>query len=287
MISSAPLVSVLMTCYNREKFIAEAIESVLASTYTNFELIIVDDCSADKTVEIARSYAKKDKKIRLFVNEKNLGQFPNRNKAAGYATGEFLMSADSDDTIFPDGIETCVNAMLTFPQSSFGMFCLTTRCPPFIIESKKAIRQHFFEKYFLTVGPGGTIIRRNFFNRINKYPEIYGVPGDMYFNLKAICFSPVVMLPFEFMFYRRHEDQEINNSYSYLINNYQYLKDALKLLPLQLEQKQIDWLCKKNNRKFFVNITRYLFKTRNLLKTKEALQQTQFSWREALTGIFH
>ena len=62
--SDFPLVSVLMTAYNREKYIAEAIESVLASTYKNFELIIVDDCSKDKTVEIARRYAKKDQRIK-------------------------------------------------------------------------------------------------------------------------------------------------------------------------------------------------------------------------------
>ena len=139
----------------------------------------------------------------------------------------------------------------------------------------------------MTVGPGGTIIRRDFFYRINKYPEKYGVPGDMYFNLKAVCFSPVVMLPFEFMFYRRHEGQEINNSYSYLINNYLYLRNALKLLPMQLEQKQIDWLRKKNNRRFFVNIARYFLTTRNLRKTKEALQKTRFGLRDALTAIFH
>ena len=53
---SQPLVSILMTAYNREKYIAEAIESVLASTYKNFELIIVDDCSKDGTVAIAKTY---------------------------------------------------------------------------------------------------------------------------------------------------------------------------------------------------------------------------------------
>jgi glycosyltransferase involved in cell wall biosynthesis len=57
--NNSPLVSVLMTAYNREKYIAEAIESVLASTFTNFELIIVDDCSADQTVSIARAIRNK------------------------------------------------------------------------------------------------------------------------------------------------------------------------------------------------------------------------------------
>lgn len=85
-----PLVSILMTAYNREKYIAEAIESVLASTYTNFELIIVDDCSADRTLEIAKSYEEKDKRIKIYINEKNLGDYPNRNKAASLAKGVYL-----------------------------------------------------------------------------------------------------------------------------------------------------------------------------------------------------
>lgn len=282
-----PLVSVLMTAYNREKYIAEAIESVLASTYNNFELIIVDDCSTDITFSIAKLYQEKDSRIKLFRNEKNLGQFPNRNKAAGYATGEFLMNADSDDMLYADGIENCVNAMLAFPQSSFGMFCQNIRHSPFIITSKDAIWQHFFQRPFLTIGPGGTIIRRSFFNKINRYPVIYGVPGDMYFNLKATCFSPIVMLPFEFLYYRRHDGQEINNAYSYLINNYTYLRDALEELPLQLEKSQIEWLQKKNKRRFVVNISKYLIKTKNIKKTREVINKTGFGLKEALIGIFH
>src|SRR5260370_37746092 len=92
-----PLVSVLMTAYNREKYIAQAIESVLASTYTNFELIIVDDRSTDYSVEIARGYERKDKRVRVHVNEKNLGDYPNRNKAASYAVGKYIRYLDSDD----------------------------------------------------------------------------------------------------------------------------------------------------------------------------------------------
>ena len=75
--------SLLMTSYKRKIFIAEAIESVLVSTYTNFELIIVDG-SNDWTVEIARLYAAKDSRIKLYVNEKNLGDYPNRNQAFNF-----------------------------------------------------------------------------------------------------------------------------------------------------------------------------------------------------------
>src|SRR5258705_9727856 len=94
-----PFVSVLMTAYNREKYIGEAIKSVLASGYTNFELIIVDDCSGDNTVTIAKTFEQRDARIKVYVNEKNLGDYPNRNKAAGYENGEFIMYLDSDDPI--------------------------------------------------------------------------------------------------------------------------------------------------------------------------------------------
>ena len=95
--SQPPLVSVLMTSYNREKYIGLAIESVLNSTYQNWELIICDDCSSDGTVEIAKSFAKKDARIRVYINERNLGDYPNRNRAAQYAVGTYLKYVDADD----------------------------------------------------------------------------------------------------------------------------------------------------------------------------------------------
>jgi len=85
-----PIVSVLMTSYNREDFIGEAIQSVLNSTFKDFELIICDDGSTDKTVEIARSFEKADPRVKVFINPKNLGDYPNRNQAASHATGKYL-----------------------------------------------------------------------------------------------------------------------------------------------------------------------------------------------------
>src|SRR5450631_1699837 len=116
-----PFVSVLMTAYNREKYIAEAIESVLASTYTNFEFIIVDDGSVDTTVEIARSFELKDSRVKLYINEKNLGDYPNRNKAASYAKGKYLKYLDSDDMIFKDSLLKMVNAIEKYPDAAMVM----------------------------------------------------------------------------------------------------------------------------------------------------------------------
>src|SRR5579862_5201402 len=118
--SEMPLVSVLMTAYNREEFIAKAIQSILDSTYSNFELIVVDDCSTDSTIRIAKEYETKDKRIRVFLNEKNLGDYPNRNKAASYASGKYLKYVDSDDIIYPFGLAMMVNRMEAFPEAAIA-----------------------------------------------------------------------------------------------------------------------------------------------------------------------
>jgi glycosyltransferase involved in cell wall biosynthesis len=275
-----------MTAYNREKYIAEAIESVLTSTYTHFELIIVDDNSIDDTVKIAKEFEAKDTRIKVFVNEKNLGQFPNRNKAASYAKGEYMMYVDSDDKIFPDGFSRLIEIMNSNLESSFGMFSPEMGRVE-VVKSKDAIQNHFFKIPFLNHGPGATILRKSFFDKIGKYPVDYGIPGDMFFNLKACCYSSIVLIPFEFMHYRRHENQEINNSYDYLYNNYKYMRDALSLLPLPLTKKQIGWLQKKSKRRFTVNILKYYFKTFHFHKSINAIKQAKFTFRDACEGIFH
>lgn len=287
MIEKSPLVSVLMTAYNREQFIAEAIESVLASTYTNFELIIVDDCSKDKTVEIARKYELQDNRVRVYVNEMNLGDYPNRNKAASYAKGKYIMYADSDDKILDNGIKRCVDEMEQFPDCNFGMNYKDYQVRPFVLSSADAIRNHFFKKPFLTIGPGGTIIKRDYFLKIKQYPTKYGPANDMYFNLKAACYSPMVLLPFDFIFYREHDGQEINNEYSYLYNNYRYLNDAISELNLPLKRQQLKWISKKNKRRFTTNIAKYFLKTFDLPKTRAAIRLAGFGIKDFYKGIFH
>lgn len=284
---SNPLVSILMTAYNREKYISEAIESVLASTYTNFELIIVDDCSNDNTVLIAKSYALKDERIQVYVNEKNLGDYPNRNKAATYAKGKYLKYLDSDDKIYPDGLNYCVLNMEKFINADWAIIFPDEMPKEYVLNSKEAIEFHFFKQPFLKIGPGGTIINKNFFYKIGMYPTLYGPANDMYFNLLAASMGNVLLLKDNFLFYRIHEGQEINNQYSYLYNNCRYLKDALENLHLPLTKKQINWLQKKRKRRFAVNIITYFLKTRNIEKTKYAIIKAEFSFKDFLIGIFH
>ncbi len=89
------LVSIIMPSWNTERFIAETIQSVINQTYTNWELIIVDDCSSDNTDEVVASF--KDERIKYLHNEKNSGAALTRNKALREAKGEWIAFLDSDD----------------------------------------------------------------------------------------------------------------------------------------------------------------------------------------------
>lgn len=100
-ISSAPKISVLMPAYNVELFVVEAIESILNQTFSDFELIIIDDYSTDKTWEILQEYATKDKRVTLYRNEKNLGISKTRNKLIEFAKAKYVVWQDADDISFP------------------------------------------------------------------------------------------------------------------------------------------------------------------------------------------
>ncbi|MCI0543758.1 MAG: glycosyltransferase, partial [Actinobacteria bacterium] len=97
-----------MPVYNGSNFVAEAIESVLAQTFDDFELIISDNASTDQTPEICLSYAADDKRIRYLRNRKNLGGGPNYRRVFELSRGEFFKIANHDDVSHPEFLERCL-----------------------------------------------------------------------------------------------------------------------------------------------------------------------------------
>lgn len=232
-----PIVSVLMTSYNREKYIAEAIESVLASTFEDFELIIVDDCSTDRTIEIARSYVVKDNRIKLFINEENLGDYPNRNKAATYAIGEFIKYLDSDDTMSPNCLKRMVSEMYANPHCAFG---ITSRSITHIKihEPENAYRVHFFERGILDLGPSFAIIRRDIFIIENGFLELRCV-SDFEFWLRLSLKYPMLEMEKDLIFWRKHDQQEYSSKNPYLLYSIPIYEDKLILSKLSNTEKKI------------------------------------------------
>lgn len=105
------LVSIVMPSYNAEKYINNSIKSVLAQTYQNWELLIVDDCSTDKTEEIVKSFS--DERIKFFKNDVNSGAAVSRNRALMEAKGKWIAFLDSDDIWLPAKLEHQILFMQT------------------------------------------------------------------------------------------------------------------------------------------------------------------------------
>lgn len=227
-----PLISVLMTTYNREKYLATAIESVLASTYENFELLIVDDQSKDTSLEIARSYAQKDKRVKSILNEKNLGDYPNRNKAASLAQGKYLKYVDADDAIYPVGLQVLAEGMEQFPEAGFGLASLpqdSERMYPFILQPNEAYRMHYFKKQLFHKAPLSSIIRKEAFDAVGGFSGRRYLGDFEMWHILAAKF-PLVLMQQGVVWYRVHEEQEMQHNRTDFTIPFKYVMCAEEML---------------------------------------------------------
>lgn len=111
-----PLVTVIMAVHNGQDFLAECIESILAQTLEDFEFIIVDDASTDRTVSVIQDFALGDSRIRYVVNDVNSERSISRNRAVALATSELIAVMDADDVAMPDRLEKQVLYMRAHPE---------------------------------------------------------------------------------------------------------------------------------------------------------------------------
>lgn len=114
------LVSIILPVYNGAKYLRESIDSVIAQTYTNWELLIVDDCSTDETAEISKEYIKKDSRIKYYLNEVNLRLPRNLNKGFSLAQGDYLTWTSDDNNFRPTALEKMVNVLESDKEAQFA-----------------------------------------------------------------------------------------------------------------------------------------------------------------------
>ena len=120
------MVSIVMPAYNAEKYIREAIQSVLCQTYEEWELLVIDDCSTDGTYSVVEKMSKDDDRIKLYKNQQNMGVSQSRNKAVELARGEWIAFLDSDDAWMPEKLskqvsiaKTASDMVICYTASSF------------------------------------------------------------------------------------------------------------------------------------------------------------------------
>ena len=211
--NTSPAISVLTTVYNREKYLADCIESVQKSHFQDYEHIIVDDGSTDGSLQIAKDYAKIDDRIRVFQNEKNLGDYPNRNQAASYAIGKYLKYIDADDLVYPFGLGILHEFMESFPEAGWGLCSLPQdreRPFPFQLSTREAYQYHYLGPGLFHKAPLSSIIKRDLFERVGGFKPGRMV-GDTEMWHRLALVSPVVCMTAGVVWYREHGEQEFND----------------------------------------------------------------------------
>jgi len=175
--SIQPIISVCIPAYNSEKYIGKTIQSVFLQTHRDFELIIVDDCSTDRTLDIIKEY--KDPRIRVIVNQKNLGLEKNWNKAIGKARGRYIKILGHDDLLYPDCLERQAEILDNEAYRDVVIVC----CSRYIIDENDNI---IFKRGFKNKKgqfPGRRILKET----IRSGRNLIGEPTAVLFRAKIMA----------------------------------------------------------------------------------------------------
>ena len=223
------LVSIIMPSYNTEKYIYDSVKSVLDQTYTNWELIIVDDCSNDNTNKIPMSFG--DDRIRHFKNEKNNGAAVSRNLALREAKGKWIAFLDSDDLWVPDKLEKQIKFMKDnnyyFSYTNYEEIDEESKPIGKLITGPKKITKHGMFRYCwpgcLTVVYDASVVGLIQIEDIKKN-------NDYAMWLKVCKNANCYLLNETLGFYRKGRNGSISNyRYSALIKwHYKMFRDAEK-----------------------------------------------------------
>ena len=120
--TSSPIVTILTPAYNAERFICRCLDSLLAQTYTNLQIIVIDDCSTDTTRLLANDYAQRDSRIIVMQTERNSGASAARNTGLAAAKGEYITEVDADDWLAPDAIEKAMAEAAENTETDFILY---------------------------------------------------------------------------------------------------------------------------------------------------------------------
>jgi glycosyltransferase involved in cell wall biosynthesis len=197
---------------------------------------VVDDRSKDKTVDIVREWQAKDDRIKLFINEQNLGDYPNRNQAAAHATGKYLKYVDADDLIYPWGLQILWECMERLPEAGWGLCSLAQdqNCSfPFVLNTQEAYRYHYLGPGLFHKAPLSSIIKKQLFEAVGGFE-----PGRMVSDCemwhRLALRSPVALMPHGVVWYRAHDHQESND-----IGEFEEIYRQISLRHLHSESKPL------------------------------------------------
>jgi glycosyltransferase involved in cell wall biosynthesis len=217
---ASALISCILPVYNGERYLGEAIESILSQTYQSFEIIVVDDGSTDKTVEVVKSYGERLR----YVRQANAGPAAARNHGIRLARGEFVAFQDADDVWHP---EKLARQMARFAARSELELC-STQIQNFWIPELKEEAEHFHNHRLSQPLPGyvpqALLVRRALLDQVGLFNPALLVGDDTDWFLRAAEQGVVMEVLPDVLVYRRLHQANISRSSA----SRQFLLQAVK-----------------------------------------------------------
>ncbi len=202
-----PAVTIVIATYNGALFLSQQMESVIAQTYPNIEIIAVDDCSTDATVEILESFQVKYPHIKIIRNQQNLGYIKNFEKGCKLASGEYIALCDQDDVWHPDKIKKMQAAIGSYPL----IYCDSVLCDEDLqpigvnISDRGNCRDYdnpLQQAVFCRIYGHATLIRRDFLQKAIPFLDI--IPHDWWLSYMATFYGGMKYLNEPLASYRQH-----------------------------------------------------------------------------------
>ncbi|MEO6355050.1 MAG: glycosyltransferase family 2 protein [Ferruginibacter sp.] len=202
-----PLVSIVMATYNGSLYLAEQMESLMAQSYKNLEIIVVDDCSGDNTVEILKKFQEKKPSINIISNETNLGYIKNFEKGCSLARGEYIALCDQDDYWHPDKIKHMQAAIGNYPL----IYCDSVLCDENLqpigvnISDRGNCRDYdncLQQAIFCRIYGHATLIKKEFL--LKTIPFLAVIPHDWWICYMATFYGGIKYLNEPLANYRQH-----------------------------------------------------------------------------------
>ena len=250
--TKAPLISVLMPVYNAEKYLREAIDSILNQTFSDFEFLIIDDGSSDSTSNIIESYT--DPRIRLFKNKKNLGLIATLNKGVSLAKGKYIARMDADDISHPSRLARQFEYLSQ--HSEVGVLGAAVQIiddsgnasdksrPP---TSHGVIRWHLC--FSDPIVHPSVMIRRSVFNKVGGYSSdmLHAEDYDLWRRLSNV--TRLANMNDVLLFLRKHKNS-ISSTYSSMQRKNSIRISHLMMTSIFSENVPIDVLARRWNKDF-------------------------------------
>lgn len=279
-----PKVSILIPVYNREKFIGECIDSALAQTYSDFEIVIVDNASTDDTWLICQEYAQKDSRVKLFQNTENIGPVLNWKRCFDEARGEFGKLLFSDDLISPEFITFTLPCLensdvgfvftgIEIGAEAVSKYAKNLRRQPKLMTSDEFLRTALFSPHKVPVSPGAAIFRlkdlRGNLMREIASPSMTGFskhgagPDLLLYLLTASQYPYIAIIKDELCFFRSHTGSiTISHNSCSIMSCYAQARIwfASKHLPQQMFHRLLayEWLQYCLMSRHFISLNTYI-----------------------------